>query len=277
MKKIIKSNLRVGSFVLLFGIPIFAISQKLPHKQESNIWAPENVKIDGEINEWGNKFQAYNPVSRVFYTVSNDDKNFYLVIGTDDKFGTDKVLLGGVSLIIRPTAEKGSKVSKGADDISITYSTLSDDRKTEAITNLSHLVEKYRNDTITNKKKIDSLRSLGNLQMNNLFNKIRVTGIKIIANPLISVTNPYGIQAAVQFNNQMRYRYELAIPLKYFLSSINNGEKFSYDIKLNGLPEVGSSGIGVVHFANPISALPPDAVYMNYPTDFWGEYILAKK
>lgn len=54
-------------------------AQKLPKVQQASLHAPANIKIDGKATEWEGKFEAYNPGSRVFYTLSNDSENLYLI------------------------------------------------------------------------------------------------------------------------------------------------------------------------------------------------------
>ena len=59
-----------------------ANAQKLPNVQQASLRAPENVKVDGKPTEWGDKLQAYNKATDVFYTIANDYNNLYLIIQT---------------------------------------------------------------------------------------------------------------------------------------------------------------------------------------------------
>src|SRR5471030_539366 len=52
-------------------------AKKLPDIQPTDLYAPSNIKIDGKTTEWEDKFQAYNRATDVFYTVANDNNNFY--------------------------------------------------------------------------------------------------------------------------------------------------------------------------------------------------------
>jgi hypothetical protein len=72
-----------------------AKAQKLPNKQEVSLRIPADMKIDGNAKEWNNKFQAYNKLTNIFYTLSNDDKNLYLVIQATDPIIIEKMIRGG--------------------------------------------------------------------------------------------------------------------------------------------------------------------------------------
>ena len=74
-----KSGFKVLMLVLLLLINFSASAQK-DKIQKNNFRAPINVKIDGKLNEWGDKLQAYNTSTDIFYTISNDDDNLYLAV-----------------------------------------------------------------------------------------------------------------------------------------------------------------------------------------------------
>ncbi len=56
--------------ILLFTTQ--AIGQKLPNIQTASLRASANIKVDGKAAEWGNKLEAYNNTTEVFYTLAND-------------------------------------------------------------------------------------------------------------------------------------------------------------------------------------------------------------
>jgi metal-sulfur cluster biosynthetic enzyme len=102
---------------------------------------------------------------------------------------------------------------------------------------------------------------------------------------VISVYNEDGIKAACLFDIKKVYTLELAIALKQLGLSVNDHAKFAYNIRLNGAKAV------VVTFTPTASSTPQEvAIFekmnaqqnayagrLTAPTDFWGEYILAKK
>src|SRR5260221_3908569 len=92
--------------IVLFGflfttISAIANAQKLPKVQRISVRAPKNIKIDGTSREWENDtFRAYNASDRIYYTMSNDDHNLYLIVRATGVFEDDKVIRGGVTLTI---------------------------------------------------------------------------------------------------------------------------------------------------------------------------------
>ena len=117
-------------------------------------------------------------------------------------------------------------------------------------------------DFIANKEK-DALMNSIDSHCAAAFKEIRVSGLKGIDDPALSIYNTQGIKAMVLFDNKMALTYELALPLKYL--DFAAADHFRYNIMLNGriLP------------ADPRVTYPADD--LDAPTDFWGEYALAKK
>jgi hypothetical protein len=119
---------------------------------------------------------------------------------------------------------------------------------------------------------------------------IGVTGIKTVEDNVLSIYNEAGIKAAAFFDAQLNYTYELAIPLKCLPGALSKQPKFNYNIKLNGAAAYGKNlqltstsrgdiltftgGDGVNYTLGPAT---PQNMLIAYPTDFWGEYTLAKK
>ena len=128
----------------------------------------------------------------------------------------------------------------------------------------------------TGKRKIDSLVQFANKTIDIAYKDVEIEHIDGYPEKKLSLYNEIGIKAVALFNSKMEYVCELAIPLKYLGANINQGVKFFYNIRMNGAPERGSNGMESVHFNNPGQNLSPDALYLNYPTDFSAQYTLAK-
>lgn len=281
MKKIttLKRLLKIQSIILLLlGSLLFSASaQKLPKIQKTSIRAPENIKIDGELTEWNDRFQAYSPVNRIYYTISNDNQNLYLTIRAEDGYANEKSLLGITFTIKKPT-EKGDKSSK---KIVVIFPDQIEPSKNDPIRLAMTAFRLMKKDTTNEtKRKKDSLRLLTNTRMNELYKEIYVTGIKDIQEPSIPIYNTTGIKVAVQLDAANQYVYELAIPLVNLGPSINGGQRFSYNIKMNGIPDVASNGAPTPRVDRPqgavVSNREMDNLYLNSSTDFSGEYTLAK-
>ena len=271
-----KSMLVLLGFVLAISLSFNAYSQKLPKVQYSGIRAPSNIKIDGKVTEWNDQFQAYNPINRIYYIISNDDENLYLAIRTGDGGSGEKAIFG-ITFNLQLPGENGKSSRK---NINIRYPKTVEVQKSGSIRNAVNAVKRIKDDTSgTGKKTMDSLRHFANQKMKDIFKEIDVTGIKDIKDASISEYNIEGIRVAAQFDQHMQYTYELELPLKYLGSNINNKQKFKYNIKMNGLPEKapGSPFAPPVIYADRTNFMAPEAAFLMYPTDFSGEYSLAKK
>lgn len=262
--------------ILLVNISFTAKAQKLPQIQQTGKLAPADIKIDGKTMEWKDEFQAYNMNNRIYYTLSNDDDNLYLTVRASDGYGNEKAIFG-ITFTVKVPNEKSSK---SKENVKVTFPPLSEVQKTSPIRFAMKTMRELKEDT-TNvaQKKRDSLRLFANKYMNETFKEINVTGIKEIREHSISIYNVEGIKVAAQLNDNFQYTYELAIPLKYLGASINNGQKFNYNIKMNGLPEKTSDS----PYAPPtisgdlLKTMGVDNLYVTYSTDFSGAYMLVKK
>lgn len=254
---------------LLLPCTFTVFAQKLPNKQEAAVFAPANIKIDGKTTEWGDKFQAYNKATEVFYTIANDNENLYLTVQATEPLIARKIIAGGITFTI-----SGADKSKNKEGVSVTYPVF--DKSNPAGINL-------RNKPDTNK--LDSLKNAINKQLIQKAKEIKLSGINAINSDLISVYNEHDIKVAAVFDDKIAYTYELALPLKYVQPIVNKQTKFNYTITLNGSNqsegytfELIEGGIRINH--NGISGKPPamgDMQYIASPTNFTGEYTLAKK
>jgi len=95
---------------------------------------------------------------------------------------------------------------------------------------------------------------------------------------LIPINNHEDIKAMTQLDDKGEYTYELSIPIKYVGVSANNPQKFSYYITLNSRSEDERFGTTLAYHRSMISnQMELQDLDLNTPTDFSGEYTLAKK
>jgi len=258
------SLFKLFTTILLMTVAFSSKAQKQPQVQQVSVRAPDNIKIDGKINEWAS-LQAYNSTSRIHYTVSNDDNNLYLTIRGLGQRVALKSIRGGLVFTVNSSADK--KQRDGANNVTITFPVSLDREAVNNIMNPQYLITPLLKDTLANAKQIDSLVALSNQRLTDALKEIRLSGVKEIADSSLSIYNTNGIKAKMLFK-KIQPIIELAIPLKYLGVSINSFQKFSYNIKINGDPNL-PAGADVDQNS--------DQLYLAYSTDFWGEYILAKK
>lgn len=269
MKKINNSRFII-IVIVCTGILVHfdALSQKLPNKQDISMRAPADIKIDGKSAEWKDNFQAYNSATQLFYTIANDDDNFYLTIKVVDLDVVRKIFFSGITLAMQKTGTK--------EKISVTYPLIEPNHPIGFV----GIYNRKGEPIDTSSKTKDSIMKRNNATLDRNCKYLRVTGINGF--DTISVYNELGIKAAGRFNQAKAYILELAFPLKYADFITNKDAVFRYNIVINGFP-AGSPGPN-----HPMPNSSPEMLEMidkmnasyiakNAPTDFWGEYTLAKK
>ncbi|GAB2978921.1 hypothetical protein GCM10027049_13200 [Mucilaginibacter puniceus] len=253
----------------IFALVFFTIvtqAQNLPKVQQGSVKAPTNVKINGKATEWGNKFQAYNSVSRILYTLSNDQNNLYLVACMNDFYGSDKALKAGITFTINHKSNSKSKTE-------LTFPLRAQNQNGDKISDILYFAEKSKD----NKSKKDSLQIVLNNLIDASFKQIKIDGFSGIDESLMPIYNLYDIQVGIKVNDQLKYIYEFAIPLKYLQNAIDSNGKFKYNIKVNGTVERSGVSINLAKLSELMpSNTMSDSLYGAYPTDFSGEYTLLK-
>ncbi len=252
-------TVKLALLALFFAGAVIANAQKLSNVQQTSLRAPADIKIDGKATEWDNKFQAYNKATDIAYTLSNDDERLYLIVQAKYRDVIDKILRGGITLTLNHSLNK-----KDDERIAITYPVFNGSGQSD-VTNMLARKENEKRDTNNSDVSIDDMNKVLDARSKS----IRVSGIKPVTDKDISVYNQEGIKAISQFDKQLTYTYELAVPLKYLTLPNNGADGFTYNIRINE-PSDGS----VSHGDAPP---PPMAITATAPTDFWGKYILAKK
>jgi len=285
-----------------------AIAQKLPNVQQKSLRAPANVKVDGKATEWDDTFQAYNHATDIYYSIANDDDKLYLVVQAKERQFINKIIGGGVELTIQKSGKKSDK-----DGVTIVYPVF-DAKDRPYVRGGSGAGGSVRTMTFTGggggggniamsapassidaikvdggsasgaaaKMEGDSIMNVYNQKLDNGSKNIIVHGIAGL-DTLISVYNEDGIKVGQRFNTKMVYTIEIGIDLKKLGLSAADASKFAYHIKLNGAPmglqrvvingqQVSPSDPKVQEMMSQLRVSGPGGD----PTDFWGEYTLAK-
>jgi hypothetical protein len=275
------------------GLKIIAQSH-LKNVQATSVWAPANVRIDGKLNEWEDNFQAYNKSTRLFYTLSNNEKYLYLAITSTDAQNNTKIAAGGITLIINTAGKKKDK-----DAFILTYPVISTTGRGRG--RGGRRQRSSGDDT--------AAINAAHRQFIESSKEIKVLGFKDVDDTLISIYNEYGIKTAIGYDTLGNYNYELAIPLKLLGISPDNTSEIAYNVKVNGLQIAnsdqgkvmlnafqgggggvsvsgdggfggggrGGGGRGGGSKAGGKATNDIDFQDLTSPTDFWGKYTLAKK
>ena len=289
-------------FLIVLAASVHLNAQKLPNKQERSMWAPPNPKINGQVDEWGNQFEAYNHATDIYYTLANDDQYLYLLIHTDKARVIEKIVEGGISFIIKnkengnvgAKAEilfpdmplpicKGVLVAAGKPLTGKTF----DDNKVEITENLNGEAVDNKLNALkkANQQLLDNLKVIKLISNENFQDTIsgvsektpyyRTLPLHRHQYKIIPIDNKDGIEAMTQFDKNAELTYELKLPLKYCGDFSDVKNKFSYQIIIHGRGEDGRPGNTWMYGPPPdLKILDQD---LEEPTDFSGEYTLAKK
>jgi len=255
-------------------------AQKLKDVQEESITAPASIKVDGRNTEWNDTFQAQNKRTGVFYTMSNDDKNLYLVIKSTDLTTNAKILAGGITLAINTEGKKKEKES-----IVLTYPLINRPAQgggPGGRRQMGVIMNSAGRGSQTPEQRDSAMAVMQKRQLGQV-KEIKISGFKKTTDTLISVYNDLGIKAFSSIGNDKAFFYELAIPFEELGISKDAPKEFAYNIKLNGLQLQGLDGGGRGGFGGPRGGgggnfgsrgSGIDYQELTSPTDFWGKYVL---
>ena len=268
---------RISVFLSLVLIVGSAHAQKLPNTQEVSLRAPANVKIDGKLAEWG-ELKAYNKTCEIFYSIANDNENLYLTVQAADEQIIGKIVGGGIAFTINNNGNK-----KGKTDAVVTFPMYVEGKSNPYL--MLGTIKEIKKDAGNSFVRLDSLKNSANNKIKSSFKFIGTMGLKNIDAEAIPVYNTEGIFAAAMIDDKLYYNFELAVPLKLITGSPTL-KSFTYNIRLNG-PAFGGSDLKVVRDRfltftgrDGKNYMMDDASLRSWslasPSDFWGEYTLAK-
>ncbi len=275
-------------FLILF---LFAtgdlMAQKLPDVQIVNPSVPNNIKIDGKDLEWNNSFAAENKRTALFYSLTNDDKNLYIVIKSTTTSVINKIMLGGITFMINLEGKKREK-----DALGLTYPLISRNNGAQRIRQGQNRQVNgpsgFQNTSSQSANKKDSVLLAMQKAQLAAVKEIKVFGFKNITDSLISIYNEYGIKAFASITKDGLYFCEFAIPLSNLTSNSDELTTIAYQLKVNGLSTMmglqnstqrnpngfGAGGNG--RNLNPINNNINANQDLMAPVNFWGKYTLIK-
>nr|WP_294793404.1 hypothetical protein [uncultured Mucilaginibacter sp.] len=270
--------MKVLASILLSAITFVATAQTSTEVKQIGIRADNaEVKIDGKLMEWGHQLYTYNKACEIRYSIANSRDYLYLAIQATDVEIIQKLITGGLAFTINTNGKKDK------NSLVITFPVY-EKGKSHPYLNLEKPKE-INGDKANYSMRLDSLISSGNSKITNAFKFIGISGLKNITDEMIPIYNVEGISAAAMLDNSLYYNFELSIPLK-LIAGNSRPEKLLYNIRLNGLA-FGGSDLKMVRDrflvfkgSDGKDYMLGDATPRNWslatPSDFWGEYTLAK-
>jgi YD repeat-containing protein len=197
---------------------------------------PKNIAIDGDTREWGDSLHYYNTEKHINYDIANTKDTLYIAIRVNDRLSQMRILRAGLTFSIDT---KGKK----KETFSITFPLNVGGGKTpmdklhtdDAPTDIT----KQDRDELM-RERLTSLRG------------IKVTGFKDVEDEMITTSNTYGFQTAVNYDQNGYLVCEAAIPLSFFHADNLTANEWAFNFKINGVErqlkaegsEEGESGHG---------------------------------
>lgn len=176
---------------------------------------PTNLVIDGDVKEWGDSLRYYNAEKMINYSLANDKDNLYMAILINDRVDQIKVLRSGLTFSIDPKGKKKESYSI-TFPLNIQGSTTFDPRNAET----GEITKADREELM--RERITTLRG------------IKVAGFKDVEGDMITTSNTYGIQTAINYDDSGSLVCEAAIPLKFFHADGAAKNEWAFNFKING-------------------------------------------
>jgi hypothetical protein len=226
---------RVASFGCAVYLAFFTLSAaSAQNKTDKLQLPPANVKIDGNLDEWGDSLRYYNAEKKLNYTLANDKDNLYITFRLNDRSEQARVLNAGLTISINT---KGKKKA----DHTLTFPV--QDPNSAGHAGGSVMTSRKPDETITQEDRDELMRA----RLTKL-REINVTGFKEIEDGLITTSNTYGIKVAINYDANGYLVYEALIPLKFFGEYKADKDEWAFNFKINGLtkptPGDGQRGEG---------------------------------
>lgn len=225
-------------------------------QDEPNKWAPAGIKIDGQATEWPKPLQFYNNVTKLFYTIANDQENLYVIVSVPDPQSQAKIMRSGITIAMNTTGKK-----KGGASVTfpLTYN---------VNTGAPDVPEASRALIAGELKK----QLLANVK------EIKVEGFDSIPDGNIPVQNTFGIQTTSSYDAAGNLVCELGIPLKALGISAGSTQAIAYHFKVNAMKREDKKELEAKRAKGEQPPMPgeyADHFALYYPADFWTRQTLA--
>src|ERR1700761_4726058 len=67
---------------------------------------PADIKIDGDLKDWGDSLRYFNADKKIYYTLANDKDNLYMVVRVNDRTEQIRIIRAGLTLSINTKGKK---------------------------------------------------------------------------------------------------------------------------------------------------------------------------
>jgi YD repeat-containing protein len=185
---------------------------------------PAKMAVDGDLKKWGDSLRYYNAEKRINYALANTKDTLYMAIRLDDRIDQMRVLRAGLMLSIDPKGKKKETFS-----ITFPLNVQGNIPLNQLHADTDGAVTKQDREELM-RERITTLRG------------IKVTGFTDVEDEMITTSNTYGFQTAVNYDDAGNLVCEAAIPLKYFHVDDPSKSDWAFNFKINGVERKLNSG-----------------------------------
>ncbi len=236
-------------------------AQKLPNVQQGSQWLPDAVNIDGKPEEIKQVMLAKNRATGLEYTLANNGDVLYLAIRTSDETTINRIMAGGITLLLSDPAKKSSPLFLATFPVRQLYTRMKDPSGMD-----NWLRGEILLDSTAVRKVLLTLKEI----------KVKLPGET--REQMITVFNDEGIRTKLAYSNRV-LSGEWAVPL-----ALLAGQRIlAYTVQVNGVPEAppmqanGAAPPPPPRFPAPTMAGQPSNEILFSPTTVSGSYQLAEK
>jgi len=269
----------ISTPITLFILLISSICSAQSGPQLTLKAPPAKIVIDGDIREWGDSLTYYSSEERLNYMIANSKDTLYLAVKIYDNTEIARVLNAGLTFSIDPRGKK-------KETFSLTYPL----NVGGGAPLYGHKIDE--GDGVTQEDRDELMR-----EKITTLRGIKAVGFsKDIEDDMITTSNTYGIQTAINYDEAGNLVYEEAIPLKFFHADLSSKNAWAFNIKINAIPRPapssedgetggghhggggggGGRGGGGGHRGGGRGGNPANPSETTKSVDFWGKFYLAK-
>jgi hypothetical protein len=186
-------------------------------------WKTQDIKVDGNDNEWAKPLNFYDSGSGLLYAISNDDHNLYMVFSVNDQMKMRKIIRSGW------TIELTSKEKKRKFKSSLVFPGVQ----------LMGKGFQPGNNEMEN-------RAEGNLMIKNYQSQMPALTLSgfLSGQSELKLNDHKDIQVAIGVNSEQNLIYEIAIPLKDLMPEtlIKKDELITLNVNVNAMTKPAGGG-----------------------------------
>lgn len=224
--------MKISSVLLLMaGCSISVFTADAQSKSIKNLKkSAQNIVVDGNLKDWGDSLNYYNPDKKIHYALAENQENLYFAIRIENRDQQEQAMRNGITLAFNPEGKK-------KETYSLTFPSPDRDENSMFIMpKADHAIteQQLKQEDMEERRKADLLK----------LRDIQVKGFPDVETDHITTANTYGIKTVLQFDDSGALVYEAAIPVKMLHSDLTS-KPWAFDIKINSFTASNSNHDGL--------------------------------